>query len=340
MRQKIKISKQSGIVSVVSALVGNTFITGIKFLGFFISGSSTMFSEAVHSAADTMNQALLLIGLRRSSKKPSEGFAYGHGKERFIWALMSACGIFILGSGVTLYHGIEGLVHPEVLEISKHINIIFLILLISLIIEGATFVVALRELHNSRTHANTDSINDDPTTLAVVYEDGAAVIGVFIALVSTTLAYMTGNYVWDSVGSILIGLLLGVMAVILIQKNMGYLIERPIPLDVQERVIEILESDPMIDKVISFKSSVLDIDAYRVTCDVEFNGEIFMKEISSTWDLKQEYENVKENYGEFIKFSSQLSGVLPRMIGKHINSLEAKVQSEIPEILFIDLEIN
>lgn len=330
---------QSGVIPVLSALLGNIFITGIKFLGFSLTGSSAMFSEAVHSFADTANQGLLMIGLSRSSKKPSESFAYGHGKERFIWALMSACGIFILGCGVTVYHGIEGLLHPADSP-SGGLGIIFIILFISLVVEGGTFVIALRELLKNRKINDGDKTTDDPTTLAVVYEDGAAVLGVLIALCSAGLTYYTGSYVWDSVGSIIIGLLLGVVAIMLINKNKSFLIERSIPEDVKERVIEILEADPMIDKVHNFKSSILDIGAYRVTCDIEFNGEIFMKEIMNTWDMREEYESVKENYNEFIKFSSSLSGVLPRMIGKHINTIESRVQEEIPEIQYIDLEIN
>lgn len=338
MKHKSK-SGTSGVLPVLSALLGNIFITGIKFLGFSLTGSSAMFSEAIHSFADTANQGLLMVGLSRSSKKPSESFAYGHGKERFIWALMSACGIFVLGCGVTVYHGIEGLMHPA--ESSEmNLGIIFTILFIALVVEGATFLIALRELIKARKYNDGDSSSDDPTTLAVVYEDGAAVLGVLIALLSTTLTYYTGSYVWDSIGSIIIGLLLGVVAIMLINKNKSYLIERSIPEDVRDRVIEILEADPMIDKVHNFKSSVLDIGAYRVTCDIEFNGEIFMKEIMNTWDMKEEYSVVKEDYGEFIKFSSSLTGAVPRMIGKHINMLESRVQAEIPEIQYIDLEIN
>src|SRR3989304_8292918 len=83
----------------------------LKFSGVFLSGSSALFSEAVHSFADTLNQALLMIGIKRSAKLPDKEFSYGYGRERFVWALISACGVFFIGAGITVYHGINSLVN-------------------------------------------------------------------------------------------------------------------------------------------------------------------------------------------------------------------------------------
>lgn len=152
MRQNTHIQ---GSLPVLLALLGNTFITVIKFGGFFLSGSGAIFSEAVHSTADTINQGLLFVGLRGSVRDADEHFAYGYGKERFFWALISACGIFFLGAGVTIYHGIELLLTREVPHIQP---ILFWILLISFVVEGVTFLFAVRELRRHYPNHSTKDI--------------------------------------------------------------------------------------------------------------------------------------------------------------------------------------
>jgi len=106
-----------GVSVVLFAVLGNGTLTVIKFVAFLISGSGAMFSEAVHSAADTGNQMLLFLGARRSERPADQMFHYGYGSERFLFSLLAALGIFVLGCGVTVYHGIEGLVHPRSLEL-------------------------------------------------------------------------------------------------------------------------------------------------------------------------------------------------------------------------------
>ena len=106
-KKRQKYANIAGILPALAAFLGNFTVMLLKWVAFFISGSSSMFSEAIHSVADTSNQFLLLIGIRRSRREPTEMFGYGFGQERFFWGLVSACGIFFLGAGVTIYHGIE-----------------------------------------------------------------------------------------------------------------------------------------------------------------------------------------------------------------------------------------
>ena len=132
-----------GFLPVFAALVGNLFIMVLKWIGFFMTGSSALFSEAVHSVADVFNQILLMVGIQRSQKPSDEGYHYGYGNERFFWALISACSIFFLGAGVTLYRGVSGFLHKEEMHIS---TMAFVILAISFVIESGTFLIAYREL--------------------------------------------------------------------------------------------------------------------------------------------------------------------------------------------------
>ncbi len=328
-----------GIWPVIAALSGNGFITVLKFAGFFVSGSGALLSEAIHSFADTANQALLMVGIKRSAKKATKEFSYGYGKERFLWALISACGIFFIGAGATIYQGISALLHAEHIKVNP---VVFLILAVSFVIESATLFVAYRELRKASGKMKLKNAlkHGDPATIAVLYEDGIAVLGVIVAFVSILLTEVTGDYYWDAIGSITIGLMLGVMAIILINKNRALLIEKSIPEEVRERIIEILEEDPAIEKVMDFRSAIMDVGKYRIKCDVEFNGNALAKEMFARGVLHDEYELVRDDYQEFIKFCVDYIDRVPRMVGSHIDKIEKRIQKEYPEVIHIDIELN
>lgn len=333
-------NKEPGFISVAAALVGNFVITILKTIGFMVSGSSSLFSEAIHSLADTANQALLMVGIVKSRRAADEDSSYGYGLERFFWALISACGVFFVGAGVTIYHGVSSLMHVK--EISFE-PIIFVILLVSFVVELATFSLAFRELWSERREGDTirETLSSgDPTVLAVVYEDGVAVLGVFVAAVSVGLSYFTGNPLWDAAGSVIIGALLAWVAVVLILKNKRFLVEKSIPEDVKERIIEMLEADPMIERVYDFKSSVVELGKYRAKCEVEVNGSALFKELSNGGMLKDDYETIKGDYPEFIRYMVDYTDRVPRVIGTRIDELEARIQKEIPAVKHIDIEIN
>ncbi|AKM78542.1 TPA: cation transporter [Candidatus Wolfebacteria bacterium] len=328
-----------GTLPVIAALLGNGFIAVLKFVGFFISGSGAMLSEAIHSFADTANQALLMVGIRRSKKKATNEFSYGYGKERFLWALISACGIFFVGAGATIYQGINALIRPQHADVTY---IVFTILAISFVIESGTLIVAYRELRKTGGKAKFKKIlkNGDPATIAVLYEDGIAVLGVVVAFVSILLTELTGAYYWDAIGSIVIGLMLGVMAIILINKNRALLLGKAIPEEVKDRIIEILEEDPAIESVTDFRSAIMDVGKYRIKCEVEFNGNALAKEMFARGALREEFEEVRNDYQEFIKFCVDYIDRVPRLVGNHIDKIEKRIQEEYPEVVHIDIELN
>ncbi|HZJ41240.1 MAG TPA: cation transporter [Candidatus Saccharimonadales bacterium] len=331
--------KISGLLPVIAAFFGNATVCIAKFVGFALTGSGAMFSEAIHSFADTANQSLLIIGVKKTQKKPNRLFPYGFGRERFIWALISACGIFFIGSGITVYHGIEALINkPEI-----HYSAWNLYILVgALIIESFTFWLAVKDIHKHFPDQKWKVIfkKADPTTLAVVYEDGLAIIGIFLAAFSIILTRITGQLFWDAFGSIAIGLSLGVAAIVLISKNRKFLLTRAIPAETEVLVLEILNSDPTIEKVLDFKSAVLDVDKYLIKCDVEFNASALMTEFNQHHFLENEYEGVKESYENFLKFSVDYMDRVPRLVGRKIDEIEKKIRIQVPEAVFIDMEIN
>jgi len=336
---KIQEKNAIGYLPVLAAFLGNILIVILKFFGFMISGSGALFSETIHSFADTANQFLLLIGVKRSTKEANLKFSYGYGRERFFWSLISACGIFFIGSGVTVYHGVSSLF------LEKEISVgwtTFTVLAISFVVEGGTFLLALRELSHSSPNIKLKEIlkNGNPTTLAVLYEDGVAVFGILVAFLSIWLTHITGNHYWDSIGSIIIGALLGIVAIMLINKNREYLIGKTIPKKIQKKIIKILESDPSIEKVIDFKSTILDVGKYRIKCEVEFNGPSLIRNIFPNGFLKKEYIFIKDDYENFLRFCVDYLDKVPRMIGNKINEIEKKIEDEIVEVKHIDIEIN
>jgi len=329
----------AGQIPVAAAVVGNALVTLIKAVAAFASGSSVMFSEAVHSLADTLNQILLLIGVRRSFKKPDIDFGYGYGNERFFWALLSACGIFFIGAGVTLYNGISSLIRPEPIEIHA---LVFIVLGASFIIEMFTFWIAIHGLKKSYPDATWRKrlVLADPSTLAVYLEDGVALFGVAVAAASIGASYYTGNTIWDGLGSIVIGLLLAATAVILITKNRSYLLGRSIPEEEREEIIAALVAEPSIERVIDFKSTVLGVGVYRIKCEVEFNGPALFKEAYQRTALKEQYNEVKNDYEAFKRFCVDYADRIPRLMGKKIDEIETMLKKRFPAVAHIDIEIN
>lgn len=328
-----------GFTSVGVAILGNAFVTLIKFGAAFISGSSALFSEAVHSLADTANQILLLVGLRQSLRKADDKHEYGYGNDRFFWALISACGIFFLGAGVTLFHSIEALLHPTEVVFSP---LVFLVLVVSFVIEMYTLFVAVREIQRHFPDLSWEERlrEADTATLAVLLEDSVAVVGVLVAGSAITLSYLTGNSMWDALGSIIISILLAFVAVVLIIKNREYLLGRALSEEVREDVIALLEKDPAIERVIDFKSSALGFGVYRIKCEVEFNGPALHKESYRGQSMREQFDEVTDDFEEFKKFSVEYADRIPRLIGKKVDEIEARIKKQFPMIRHIDIEIN
>lgn len=328
-----------GSLPALYAFASNAIVTILKIIGFLISGSSAFFSEAIHSAADTANQGLLLLGIHKSKKTADAKYEYGYGNERFLWALISACGIFFVGAGITTYHGIQTIINGSHSEISY---VLFVILIISVLVEGYALRVALTELKKYHPDESFfESLKSgDPITVAVVYEDSVALLGVLIALVGISLTYLTHNSMWDGIASVCIGLLLAFIAIVLIQKNREFLIGKSIPTEDRDAIIEILESEPSIEKVIDFKSSVLDIGKYHVKCEVEFNGAALLDELGNSRQLHEMFDEVNGDYEEFKKFLLYHTNRIPRMMGRTIDDIEKKIITAVPSVVFIDIEIN
>ena len=304
-----------------------------------MTGSASMFAESIHSLADTLNQSLLLIGLNRSKRPADNNRGYGYGIERFFWSLVSACGIFFIGAGITIYHSIESLMHPG--DGDHTLNAMSVtVLLIALIIEGITLYIAFKELKKDKKMSMKIFKDADPVLLAIIYEDSVAVFGVIIALLAQFATYLTGNLVYDAIGGIIIGSILGFLAIILIIKNHQYIIGKPLSKDVTEEIVEELLKDPCIEHVVEFKSVAVDIGKYRIFATVEWNGSPLYQEIYEDGDLKEEFDHIKNDFKEFAKLMFKTTDRIPRLVGSHINMVEKNIVEKFPQVAYVDIEVN
>ena len=206
------------------ALAGNTLIAITKFIASYITGSSAMLSEGIHSLVDTGNQGLLLYGMKQAKKPASEEFPFGHGKEIYFWSFVVAIMVFALGSGVSLYGGIKHVIHPTHIE-SPLVN--YIVLGLAILFEGVAFIYALKEFKQVKgqlTYFEAVKQGKDPSMFVVLFEDGAALLGLFVALIGVLLAELTGIAVFDGIASIIIGVILAVTAILLAIETKGLLI--------------------------------------------------------------------------------------------------------------------
>lgn len=198
-----------------AALLGNGAIAATKAVAAFATGSSAMWSEAVHSMVDTGNQLLLLHGLRRAARPPTPRHPFGHGLELYFWAFMVAILIFGLGAGVSLYQGLEKIREPHPI---RHVWASYAVLIAAAVFEGSVWLLALRTFRRQTRHLTllkAVRASKDPTIFTVLFEDTAALLGILVALAGVTASTLSGNPLYDGLASIVIGLILAATALLL-----------------------------------------------------------------------------------------------------------------------------
>lgn len=321
--------------AVAAAIGGNFFVMVAKFAAFAITGSGAMLSEGIHTFADVLNQTLLMVGIVRSDREPDQTADYGYLAERYVWALISAVGIFFLGCGVTIYHGIHSLMHPHQLE---HIWWAVGVLIFSFILEGWVLRVAVKTVLNEskgKPFFKYLRKEADPATAAVVLEDFAACIGILIALAAIVLSLVTGNPVWDAIGSIVIGILLGLIAIWLINRNSTLLIGVSVPAPIRDQVLDIIKQNPAVEEVVDLKTRVIDTKTFRIKADVKFDGEALAHKLEP--QLKTSFEKIND-FQDFRKFAESYADDIVELLAAEIDAIENRIQANIPEAKHLDLE--
>ena len=262
-------AKQDSSKTVFLALSVNFFIGLIKSFVAFITNSSAMFSEAIHSFVDSFNQFLLWFGIKQSKKDNRKIYPLGRGKEEYFWTLVVAVLIFTVGGLVSLEHGIEALSHPKKLE---NLAISISILSISIILETYVLIKAVKKLRDGKKNKSIMKLlkksNDGPL-IAIVVEDFAATLGLIIALIGTLISYFTNNPIYDAISSILIGILLMVSGLFLGYEMKHLITGEAIGSDLHIELKNALQKNNEIISVITIKT--ISIGAEKYLCIVELN---------------------------------------------------------------------
>lgn len=264
---------------VLAAGAANLAIAVSKFVAFAFTGSSAMLTEAIHSVVDTGNQGLLLVGQRRAARPSSATHQFGYGMEAFFWSFIVALMIFALGGAASVWEGIHQLTHPEPIRMAW---VSFLVLGAAIVFEGLSFRVAWKEYRAVAGNYGFLTFlrgSKDPNLFAVLLEDGAALLGLVIALIGTTVSVFLGWHFADGIASICIGLLLVCVAIFLANETRSLIAGEAASPFVQARVKEVLSADPNVVSVAAVSSLHLGPNEILFAVTLDFNDALSGPEI-------------------------------------------------------------
>jgi len=302
-------SRPSSKNSIYSALAANILIAITKFIAGALSRSGSMIAEGIHSLVDTANELLLLLGLHRSSRPPDALHPFGYGKELYFWSFIVSIMIFGLGGGISIYQGIIHLMHPVP---PGDPTTSYIVLLLSIIFEGISLIVAIKAFNQIRGDLSFwDAIikSKDPTNFLVMFEDGAAVLGLLIVLVCLFLNH-TLHLDWlDGLASILVGLLLVVVSSILARESRSLLMGEGIASGTRSKICALVEHDESVRKVMHMLSTYQSPDEIILMLIIAFNDDLGTEDINLAIDrirdeVKNEYPLIRfvmiqpESFGE------------------------------------------
>ncbi len=234
---------------IFAALAGNTLIAITKFGAAAYTGSAAMLSEGIHSLVDTGNQGLLLLGMKRAEKPADEKHPFGYGAEIYFWAFVVAIMIFAVGAGISLYEGIQKIIHPHPLESAV---IAYVVLGLAILFEGWAWLVAYKEFQKTKgKRPFLAAVRDskDPTVFTVLFEDTAAMLGLLVALAGIYGAQALGIAWLDGAASVVIGLILAGTAFVLALETKGLLIGESASDELVSSVREILQAPAAVKSV-------------------------------------------------------------------------------------------
>jgi cation diffusion facilitator family transporter len=256
--------------AIAAAFLANLGIAASKIVAFAFTGAASLLAEAIHSVADTGNQGLLFLGGRRASKEPTEKHPFGFGRERYFWAFVVALVLFSLGSVFALVEGIDKLIHPHTVEDPVWA---FAVLGVAVVLESGSIRTAIREARPERGERSWWRFireSKSPEIPVVLLEDFGALIGLTFALVGVALATITDDGAFDAIGSIAIGLLLGVIAVVLAVETKSLLIGESATPEEQDAIRTVIEASPEVRRIIHLRTEHLGPDDLLVAAKLDF----------------------------------------------------------------------
>ena len=263
------------VTTVLVAFGANVLIALAKSVAAVLTGSASILAEAAHSWADAGNGIFLMIANRRSRRPPDLAHPFGHGREAYVWSLFAALGLFVAGAAVSVARGVQELISPEPAE---HFALGYAVLAISFVLEAVSFLQSVRQARAEADAFERDLIEhvlatSDPTLRAVFAEDSAALTGLVIAAAGLAAHQLTGSAVPDAAGSILVGVLLAVVAVVLINRNRRFLVGEQADPRVRAATIQALLDAPEVARVTYLRLEIVGPRMVSVIGDVDLTGD-------------------------------------------------------------------
>jgi cation diffusion facilitator family transporter len=268
-------AKPESTTTVIVAFLANLLIAVAKTVAAFLTGSASMVAESAHSWADTGNEVFLFIADKRGIKKRDDDHPLGYGKETYVWSMFAAFGLFTVGAVVSIQHGISQLAAAEEAE-DYLVN--YIVLGVAFLLEGTSFLQALRQARGSARAGQVPTLrfvlrSSNPTLRAVFAEDAAALVGLLIAFLGIFLHQVTGSAVFDAVGSILVGVLLGVVALVLVDRNRRFLVGESPSDELETTVLERLLARPEIARVTYLHTEFVGPSRLYLVAAVDMTGD-------------------------------------------------------------------
>jgi cation diffusion facilitator family transporter len=292
----------SSKLPIYSALAANFLIAATKFVAAGFSGSAAMASEGIHSLVDTANEILLLVGIQQSKRPADEKRPFGYGKELYFWAFIVSVLIFAVGGGISFYEGVAHLRHPHKME-DPFWN--YIVLAIAFALDGISFVLAIREFNKQRGSTpfwEAVKVSKDPSTFVVLFEDAADVLGLVVAFLGIYLGHLYNNPYFDSIASIIIGIMLTSISVVLANESRSLLMGETLSKAALDRIVNLCNA-PQVVSVQRPKSMYMGPDEVILVISIEFvpnlNAEVMhalMNKIKA--DVKQEFPEVQRIFIE------------------------------------------
>ena len=270
----------NGTKAVKAALLANLVVAIIKLIAAYFTNSKAMLAEGIHSIADSLNQVLLLIGIKQSKKKPDDIHNFGYGKSQFFWSLMVGVILFFLGGTYAMYEGYHKIIHPEEIQYAW---LVISILFVAMIIEGKALSIAYNEFKAENTGLNVFQYIKETTNssiIVILLEDSAALVGLTIAFFGTLLTIFVSP-VFDGISSFLIGVLLTAVAYTLTREIYKLIIGESMTPQEHQEIKEQIESYQIVDTVLSTRSMYLGNNKAIVIVQVDMNDNKCIHELEN-----------------------------------------------------------